>query len=153
MLRERDDGNPPPAQPLLDRAGLLRCQALVDEVFTPEAVAVLIAKLVAISAPSHPDAPEEVRTHVRYGASPRAAIWLARIARALAFIDGRPGVAFEDVAAAVPHVLGHRLILSHSARLDGIRAADLATRLHTHVEQTVLDAAGSRRRSPEQSRA
>jgi MoxR-like ATPase len=65
------------------------------------------------------------------------------MARALAFLEGRSGVGFEDVARAVPHVFGHRLILSYSARLDGLEPRALAIRLHEQVEKQLLAASGS----------
>jgi len=138
MLAERKDGTPPPQPALFDRASTLRCQQQVDEVFLPEPVARLIARLVARAAPSDPRAPELVKSAVRYGPSPRAAIWLARIARSLAALDGRSGAGFEDVAEAAPFVLGHRLILSYGARLDGVKSDELARQLYRDAERELL---------------
>jgi MoxR-like ATPase len=138
MISERKDGTPPPPPVLLDRDSALVWQRGVDEVFLPEAVRVLIARLIARSSPSDARASAAVKSAVRFGPSPRAAIWLARIARALAAIDGRSGAGFEDVAEAVPYVLGHRLILSYGARLDGVRARDMAHELYREVERELL---------------
>jgi MoxR-like ATPase len=140
IITERKDGNPVLPGPLLDRDTALACQRALDEVHLPQAIAVLIARLIARATPGDPSASAEVRAAVRYGPSPRAAIWLARISRALAFIDGRAGVGFEDVARAVPHVLGHRMILSYGARLDGVSVAELARELYRSTEQQLLTA-------------
>ena len=75
---------------------------------------------------------------VRYGASPRAAIWIAQISKALALLDGRPGVGFEDVREAGPSVLGHRIILLHAARLDGQTGRGLAARLISENEERIV---------------
>jgi MoxR-like ATPase len=138
MLSERKDGMPPPQAALFDRAATLRCQQQVDEVFLPEPVAMLIARLCARAAPSDPRAPELVKSAVRFGPSPRAAIWLARMARSLAALDGRNGAGFEDVAEAAPYVLGHRLILSYGARLDGVKPDELARQLYREAERELL---------------
>jgi MoxR-like ATPase len=138
ILRTRKRGDPPELHPLMTREQVLACQAAVDEIFLPEPVAVLIAKLVARTAPKGHDGA------VRYGASPRGAIWLARIARSLALLAGRPGVAFEDVAQAAPHVLGHRIILSHSARIDGVSPRELVLKLLEECERDVLADGGTR---------
>ena len=138
MLMERKDGTPPLPAALADRDATLAWQRRVDDVFLPEAVATLIARLVARATPSHPEAFERVKTAVRYGPSPRAAIWLARLGRALALIEGRAGVAFEDIRAAAPFVLGHRLILTYGARLDGTKAVDLAVEIHREAERDLL---------------
>jgi MoxR-like ATPase len=138
MLKERKDGLPPAQPALFDRSATLAFQRTVDEVFLPEPVAILIARLVARATPDDPRAPEAVKSAVRFGPSPRAAIWLARMARSLAALDGRSGAGFEDVAQAAPYVLGHRLILSYGARLDGVRPDRLARQLYQEAERELL---------------
>lgn len=48
---------------------------------------------------------------IRYGASPRASLNLAAMARARAFLDGRGYVLPDDVQALAQPVLAHRLVL------------------------------------------
>src|SRR5260370_41881385 len=50
---------------------------------------------------------------IRYGASPRATIYLALGARAHAFLNGRGYVTPQDVKSIAPDVLRHRTILSY----------------------------------------
>jgi MoxR-like ATPase len=54
------------------------------------------------------------------GASPRAAISLLLVAKAMAGIDGRDYLIPDDVKAAAPPVLRHRLLLKPEAELEGI---------------------------------
>jgi MoxR-like ATPase len=54
------------------------------------------------------------------GASPRAAIALLLVAKAVAGIDGRDYLIPDDVKAAAPAVLRHRLLLKPEAELEGI---------------------------------
>jgi MoxR-like ATPase len=67
---------------------------------------------------------EETRTRsdVVLGASPRAALWLARAAQAFALAQGRRYVLPDDVKAVAHHVLDHRLILEPRAKLAGLTA-------------------------------
>ena len=71
---------------------------------------------------THPidSAPERVRSYVKYGASPRAAIGLAEAVRVRALMHGKPSVGAEDVRALAKHVLGHRIALDYRAKLDGV---------------------------------
>ncbi|MED5447996.1 MAG: AAA family ATPase [Planctomycetota bacterium] len=92
---------------------------MVDRVHLPQAVAGYIARLVSATHPGHPGAPEPVQQFVRFGASPRAAIALAETSRAAALLAGKPNVGFEEVRRVAGSVLGHRLILDYSARLEG----------------------------------
>jgi MoxR-like ATPase len=54
------------------------------------------------------------------GASPRAAISLMVVARAIAAMDARDYVIPDDVKAAAPPVLRHRLVLRPEADLEGL---------------------------------
>ncbi len=53
--------------------------------------------------------------HVSFGASPRATLALAHVAKGHAFILGRAYVVPEDVKAVAHDVLRHRLVLSYEA--------------------------------------
>ncbi|UCE86641.1 MAG: AAA family ATPase [Deltaproteobacteria bacterium] len=57
---------------------------------------------------------------VALGASPRAAIFLARAARARALLDGREFVTPHDVKRMAPAVLRHRVLPSYEAEADGV---------------------------------
>ena len=56
------------------------------------------------------------------GASPRAAINLLQMAKARAALDGRDYLLPDDVKAAAPAVLRHRLVLKPEADLEGLAA-------------------------------
>ena len=98
---------------------------MVDRVHLPQAVAGYIARLVSATHPGPPGAPEAVQQFVRFGASPRAAIALAETSRAAALLVGKPNVGFEEVRRVAGSVLGHRLILDYSARLEGWSSAGM----------------------------
>ncbi|MEO8035397.1 MAG: AAA family ATPase [Acidobacteriota bacterium] len=60
--------------------------------------------------------------YVTFGASPRATLALAHVAKAFAFLQGRAYVVPEDVKAIAPDVLRHRLVLSYEAAAEQITA-------------------------------
>src|ERR1044071_9123045 len=60
--------------------------------------------------------------HVTYGASPRATLALAHVAKAHAFIRGRAFVIPEDVKEVAHDVLRHRLVLSYEAAAEEVDA-------------------------------
>lgn len=134
LITRRPGGEPETPVAILDRERVLALRAAVAAVVLPEPVALLIARLIA-----HTGNESQVNAHVRYGASPRGALWLARVARALAYLDGRETVGFEDVEDALVPVLGHRVVLHYSARLDGVESADLLREWHASVEQQLLN--------------
>ncbi|WP_174258961.1 AAA family ATPase [Myxococcus xanthus] len=129
LLTTRVRGAPPELSPVLDAEGLGRLFAAVDRVHLPGPVADFIGRLVEASDPRQPSAPDAVRRFVRYGASPRAALALAAAGRALALLRGRPNVGFDDVVAAAPSALNHRLVLAYEASLEKVSAADVVRAL------------------------
>jgi MoxR-like ATPase len=119
ILTTRVHGEPPPLEPVLTANDLAELFALVDAVHLPRAVANYIARLVATSHPTSADAPESVKTFVKYGSSPRAAISIGAAARGLALLRGKPNVGFDEVRRVAPAAMAHRLVLDYAARLEG----------------------------------
>jgi MoxR-like ATPase len=119
ILVTRVHGEPPALEPVLTASELARLFELVDAIHLPRSVANYVARLVATSHPSSPDAPEAVRTFVKYGSSPRAAIAIGAAARGFALLGGKPNVGFDDVRRVAPAAMAHRLVLDYAARLEG----------------------------------
>ncbi len=126
ILLERSWGKPPEHTAVADAASLERLFAVIDRIHLPKAVAAYIARLVDATHPKSDLAPTQVKTYVRHGASPRAAIAIAESGRAHALLAGKPNVGFDDVRAVTASALGHRLVLDYRARLDGIGGRDVA---------------------------
>jgi MoxR-like ATPase len=72
-------------------------------------------------------------SHVRLGASPRAALHLLRAARASAALSGRGHVLPDDVQRLAVPVLAHRLVLTTDAHLSRTSAQDVVTEILTRV--------------------
>jgi MoxR-like ATPase len=84
---------------------------------------------------------EATRTHpdIKLGASPRGSIALYALSRAYALSKGRNYVLPDDVKLLAPHVLSHRLILTHSAKTE---KKDPAQIVRTIVGQVVVPTGG-----------
>ncbi|MDP6550170.1 MAG: MoxR family ATPase [Dehalococcoidia bacterium] len=74
---------------------------------------------------------EATRRHqdISLGASPRASLGLFRAARGLALVQDRDYVIPDDIKALAPVVIAHRIILSPSARMRGMRNTDVVGEL------------------------
>ena len=66
---------------------------------------------------------------IQLGASTRAAIALLRASKAHAFLSGRGYVTPEDVKAAAPDVLRHRLVISFEAEAEDLRPEALVKQI------------------------
>lgn len=85
---------------VLDRATLLRLQALTATVFVSAPLAGYVRRLLEATR-SHPD--------IELGLSPRAGLALLAAARGMALFDARDFVAPEDIQAVWAPVAAHRL--------------------------------------------
>ncbi len=79
-----------------------------------------IAALILATHPQNPQAPPLVKKYIRYGASPRGGQALVLGAKALALLNGRYNVSFEDVHRVAPAALRHRLLLNFDGLAEGI---------------------------------
>jgi MoxR-like ATPase len=71
----------------------------------------------------------EPSEYVDYGASPRATLALAFLARGIAFMDGRDFALPDDVRAIAPHVLRHRIGFNYRLAAEGLSADRIIERL------------------------
>jgi MoxR-like ATPase len=66
---------------------------------------------------------------IRYGASPRATIFLAMAAKASALMDGRGYVVPDDVKSVAPDVLRHRIMITYEAAAEEKTSEDIIDQL------------------------
>ena len=102
-----------PVQPMVKPETLIEIRQMIQQI--------PIADLVMAT---HAD-----NKYIREGASPRAAQYIVRCAKARAFMLGRLNVAFEDIDAVAVAVLRHRIILSFDAVADGVDADTIIKQL------------------------
>src|SRR3954469_16970911 len=107
------DRPPPPVRPGRAVVGPddgLDMQALTQEVFVAEELLDYVLGLVAFT-----------RSHAKVylGASPRAGLALVHASKGLALLRGRDYALPDDVRHLAPLVLGHRILMSPEAELEG----------------------------------
>jgi MoxR-like ATPase len=71
---------------------------------------------------------------IRYGASPRATIFLAMASRANALLEGRGYVTPQDVKTIAPDVLRHRIILTYEAEAEEKSSDDIVRQILASVD-------------------
>jgi MoxR-like ATPase len=116
-------------RPVVTAEELVAFHALVRRVPVSDAVARYAVALARASRPSSPNAPEEIKRFVAFGASVRAPQQLILACKARALMHGRYHVGFEDVRALVRPVLRHRVILNFHAQSERVTVDQLVDRL------------------------
>ncbi|MEC7947033.1 MAG: MoxR family ATPase [Myxococcota bacterium] len=122
---ETTRGAVPAVEPVIDRSGVLRLQALCRDIVVGSDVAAQAADLVLATHPGREESPSDVRRFVRYGASPRAMQALLQAGRARALLEGRAWVSPDDLRAVALPVLRHRVHLGLEAELEGIASESI----------------------------
>jgi MoxR-like ATPase len=125
IVRDRELGVEPSVSQVMEAAELASLLALTRRIFLPDVVANYIARLVDATHPGQSTA----AAGVKFGASPRAALSMASAVKARALLHNRVNASFEDVQAIAHAVLGHRLILDYSARIEGRSARHIVADL------------------------
>lgn len=121
MARSRQ--TPPPA-PVMGPDDIPRLRALADDIFMDEKIEEYIVSLVdATRNPSNYGL--DIGPLIRYGASPRATIFLAMASRACALMEGRGYVIPQDVKSVAMDVLRHRVMVTYEAEAEEKTAEDI----------------------------
>ena len=98
-------------KPVVRCEELLALRGLMNEVVVDEAVLRYICNITQLT--------RHART-IYLGASPRAAVALLRMAKAMALLGGRDFATPDDVKKVAPAVLSHRLVLTAEAEMEGM---------------------------------
>ena len=101
---------------------IIDLRAAAEEVILSDPVARYAVQLVTAT---------RTMKECRFGSSPRGSIALVNLARANALMRGRIYVMPDDIKYLAPYVLGHRIDLTHEAKVGG--------RTNEAVVQTIID--------------
>jgi MoxR-like ATPase len=119
--------------PVLTPSDILRLRDLADGVYLDEKLETYIVDLVeATRNPS--DYGMQIGQLIRFGASPRASIFLAMASRAHAMIQARGYVTPQDVKSVAKDVLRHRVILTYEAEAEEKTSEDIIDEILASVD-------------------
>ena len=104
----------------------------LEETFLDEKVEKYIIRLVGCTR--HPKKfGLDLERYLRFGASPRASIYLSLAARGNAFMEGRDYTTPQDVKDIAHDVLRHRLAISYRAEAESLTSDDLLDQMLSAV--------------------
>ena len=126
LLKARQDNDPLElVRQAVTREDVVRMQKEARAVTSKESILSYLTRL-SMASREHP--------MTEIGISPRGVLFLDRMAKAHAYLDGRDYVVPEDVQAVLSDVCAHRLILTQKARLSGATAQQVLDDLLKTVE-------------------
>jgi len=126
-------GKPPAVARVISTQDILRARKTVDSIYIDDKIKEYIVNLVF--ATRYPDQYNlNLKDFIEYGASPRATIYLARAAKAHAFLRHRGHVIPDDVKAIGQDVLRHRVILTYEAEAEEMTPEDVVKKVFDEIE-------------------
>jgi len=120
-------------EPVITPDDVKRLRGLADNIYMDEKIEEYIVNLVEASR--NPDIYKlDIGPLIRYGASPRATIYLAMASKANALIEGRGYVTPQDVKTVAMDVLRHRVIITYEAEAEEKTSEDLVEQILQTVD-------------------
>ena len=121
MVLNRQEGNPLQSlRPVLSREQLCALQDTVEKTFISDTVVSYIVRLIGATREDG---------EIARGASPRATLAVAAMAKAIAQLRGRDYVIPSDVREVFPQCVEHRLILTPRAQTQGVAPGQVLQRI------------------------
>jgi MoxR-like ATPase len=112
---------------------ILDLRKQLDAIHVDEKIERYILRLVAATRDPASYGLADLKGYIRFGASPRASIYLALAARGHALLRGGEFVVPDDVKAVLHDVARHRIAISYRAEAEGLNSDDLLDRIVAQV--------------------
>jgi MoxR-like ATPase len=126
MVTQRQDGDPlSRIKPVLTQGELLKMQEVVAQTYIKENVVNYIVSLVRAT---------REHKHILQGASPRATLAVASMAKAIACLDGRDYVTPADVRRVFVLTVAHRIRLHPTEQGTGLTAEQVLNQILSAVK-------------------
>ncbi len=115
--------------PMLTLSDLSVIKEKTEAVYVDDKIKSMIVKMIHSTRPGNENFRKEYNGVITAGASPRASIWVYKIARFKAFLDGKDFVSPDHIMSIIPQVLGHRVVLSYEAIIDNMNVEKITTEI------------------------
>ncbi|MBI4389903.1 MAG: MoxR family ATPase [Nitrospinae bacterium] len=134
MQRMSSSSNHVPVRAAVEPHTILEARKVIDSIYMDENLEDYIVNLVTATRDPKAYRLDSLSGMIKYGASPRASIYLNRAARAHAYMNGRGYVIPHDIKSVGLDVLRHRLLLSYEAEAENVTTDDIVKKIFDTVE-------------------
>ncbi len=107
---------------------------LINEIYVDQKIQNYVVDIILSSRDPEQYKIGEISNFIKYGASPRATIFLISAAKSRAFMEGRGYVIPEDVRYIIYDVLRHRIIPTFEAEAEEINSEDIIESILSEIE-------------------
>jgi MoxR-like ATPase len=125
---------PADVRPILPAERITALQRAADAVYVDPKIREYVLDVVQATRDPRRAGVRGLAELIAFGASPRATLFLARAAKAMALLRGRAFVVPEDVKEVATDVLRHRLVPTYEAEAEEVTSEQLVARLLEQIE-------------------
>ena len=116
---------------LLHAQDFKQLKETIEAIYVDEKIKDMIVRIVHSTRPGNKHFVKEYDGAIVAGASPRATIWLYKISKYKAFLEGKDFVTPDHLLSIASNVLGHRMILSYEAQMEKMSSREIAKKIAT----------------------
>jgi len=113
---------------------IAKARKVYESIYIDENLQDYIVNLVAATRSPETHNLKSLTHMIQYGASPRASIFLNRVAKAYAFMQGRGYVVPHDIKTIGLDILRHRIILTYEAEAENVTPEDILKKIFDTIE-------------------
>lgn len=134
ILWRMSSGEPIEIRHVAEASDILMLRQKISEVYMDQKIVDYIVDVVRATRNPQRVGLGNLQPLIAYGASPRATIYMARTARAHAFLRGRTYVVPEDIKTMAHDVLRHRVLLTFEAEAEDVTSDTIIARILEAVD-------------------
>ena len=113
---------------------IAKARGVYESIYIDENLQDYIVNLVAATRLPETHNLNSLKDMIQYGASPRASIFLNRVAKAYAFTQGRGYVVPHDIKTIGFDILRHRILLTYEAEAENVTPDDVLKKIFDTIE-------------------
>ena len=134
IMRKMSGSALPVVSPVVTPKDIIKARKVVREVYIDEKIDRYIVDIVFATRNPVEYGFDDLKDLIRYGASPRASIYLRLAAKAHAFLRHRGYVTPEDVRSIGQDVLRHRIIVTYEAEAEEVTGEEIVRKILNRIE-------------------
>ncbi|MDH5761868.1 MAG: MoxR family ATPase [Nitrospinota bacterium] len=113
---------------------IAKARKVYESIYIDENLQDYIVNLVAATRSPETHNLSSLKPMIQFGASPRASIFLNRVSKAYAFMQGRGYVVPHDIKTIGLDILRHRIILTYEAEAESVTTDDVLKKIFDTIE-------------------
>jgi len=134
IQRVSSSNNHSKVNPVIHPEEIAKAREVYESIYIDENLQDYIVNLVAATRSPETHNLNSLESMIQYGASPRASIFLNRVSKAYAFMQGRGYVVPHDIKTIGFDILRHRILLTYEAEAENVTPDDILKKIFDTIE-------------------